>query len=314
MAKKKKAKIEYRCYQTPQESRILALLGQDWIREYGEGIDCLHFHNLLEIGFCYEGEGTLILGEQEYSFHGNQFSVIPPNCPHTTISRQGTVSRWEYLYIDTEGFLQKMYPAGSEKRRERILRRIYAGALFTGTDLRPDLSGKIRQILDLMRQQPEFYLDEVKGVAMSLLVVLARQNHGGLREAKSCKEEPVQHAVVEDALHYIGKHYMETIRIEELAAVCHISESHFRREFSDCMHMSPLEYIHNVRIKNVCELLRKTDAAVADIAFRCGFSTLSTFNRNFRQTVGCPPMEWRKRSDHYEQQILKFDVCQKQGW
>lgn len=58
-------------------------------------------------------------------------------------------------------------------------------------------------------------------------------------------------------------------------------ETHFRRLFSSCMSMGPLEYINLVRVQNACELLRKTDTLVSEIAFRCGFSTLSTFNRNY---------------------------------
>ncbi len=75
MAKKrKKPKMEFRYYQMPAGSPILALLGQKWRQNYGKGVDYLHFHNYLEIGFCYEGEGHLILGEDMVRFHGREFT------------------------------------------------------------------------------------------------------------------------------------------------------------------------------------------------------------------------------------------------
>ena len=53
MAKKrKKPKMEFRYYQMPAGSPILALLGQKWVQNYGNDVDYLHFHNYLEIGFC----------------------------------------------------------------------------------------------------------------------------------------------------------------------------------------------------------------------------------------------------------------------
>lgn len=55
MAKKRKPKMELRYYKMPEGSPILALLGQKWVQNYGNDIDYLHFHNYLEIGFCYEG-------------------------------------------------------------------------------------------------------------------------------------------------------------------------------------------------------------------------------------------------------------------
>ena len=52
MAKKrKKPKMEFRYYQMPAGSPILALLGQKWVQNYGNDVDYLHFHNYLEIGY-----------------------------------------------------------------------------------------------------------------------------------------------------------------------------------------------------------------------------------------------------------------------
>ena len=50
---KRKKEIQFRYYEIPQDEPCLALLGEAWVRPYGDGIDCLHFHNYMEIGFCY---------------------------------------------------------------------------------------------------------------------------------------------------------------------------------------------------------------------------------------------------------------------
>ena len=63
MAKKRKMKMEFRYYQMQGGIPILALLGEKWVQNYGRDVDYLHFHNYLEIGFCYSGEGELVLGE-----------------------------------------------------------------------------------------------------------------------------------------------------------------------------------------------------------------------------------------------------------
>lgn len=115
-------------------------------------------------------------------------------------------------------------------------------------------------------------------------------------------------------LDFVSYHYMEDIRIEDLAKICHISETHFRRVFTSHMKVSPLEYINSVRIHTACEFLQKTDTPVADIAHKCGFTTNSTFNRNFRQIMGVTPVEWRKRPENYEQQLLDFYIHSEEGW
>ena len=303
--------MEFRYYQMPAGSPILALLGQKWIQHYGENIDYLHFHNYLEIGFCYEGQGRMLLGEEEVRFSGREFSVIPPNYPHTTDSDLGTVSRWEYLFVDVEGFLRSFLD--TPVKADKVIQRIYSKALFLEENQSPSISAKILKIMNIMRDGEEFYLEEAKGILASLLVEIARLNRRSEEERVEEEKGKLTNMItrVQD---FVSYHYMEDIKVEDLAKSCHISETHFRRVFTSYMKMSPLEYINTVRINTACELLQKTDEPVADIAHKCGFTTNSTFNRNFKQLMGVTPLEWRKRPESYEQQLLRFDIHSEKGW
>ena len=135
-------------------------------------------------------------------------------------------------------------------------------------------------------------------------------------------EEQERNSIVDDAsvtlilpaLDYIGENFQESIRIEELAEVCHISETHLRRIFQESMRMPPVEYINWVRIRAACKELRKTNASVNDIALHCGFTTMSTFNRNFRKILGVSLQQWRSAPEHYERNLLKFDIKTQEGW
>lgn len=312
MAKKrKKPKMEFRYYQMSAGSPILALLGQKWVQNYGNDVDYLHFHNYLEIGFCYEGDGFLVLGEDEPRFSGREFTVIPPNYPHTTNSDVGTISRWEYLFIDVKGFMKRFLD--SPVKAEKMIQRIYSKALFLREEEYPSISAKILKIMNIMRDGEEFYLEEAKGVLAALLVEIARLNRPS-EEDRVAEETGKLTNMITRVLDFVSYHYMEDIKVEDLAKSCHISETHFRRIFTSYMKVTPLEYINTVRIQTACELLQKTDDPVADIAHKCGFTTNSTFNRNFKQIMGGTPIEWRKRPESYEQQILKFDIHSEEGW
>ena len=71
MAEKKKKKMEFRYYQLPPGSPILALLGEKWVQNYGDRTaDRLHFHNYMELGYCYYGAGDVVLGDDTYRFSG----------------------------------------------------------------------------------------------------------------------------------------------------------------------------------------------------------------------------------------------------
>ena len=223
MAKKRrKPKMEFRYYQMSAGSPILALLGQKWVQNYGNDVDYLHFHNYLEIGYCYGGDGFMVLGEEEKRFYGGIVTVIPPNYPHTTNSDIGTVSKWEYLFIDVEGFMKKFLD--NPVKAEKVIQRIYSRALFFEEKENLSISKKIHKILDIMRDGEEFFLEEAKGVLAALLVEIARLNRDS-GEDKVAENAGKLTNMITSVLDYVSYHYMEDIKVEDLANICHISET-----------------------------------------------------------------------------------------
>ncbi|XCP85767.1 AraC family transcriptional regulator [Roseburia hominis] len=313
MGKKKKAQMQFRYYRMAYGSSILALLGEKWIRSYGSDVEYLHFHNLLEIGYCYNGSGQLVLGKEEYRYEDDTFSVIPRHFPHTTNSDQGGINRWEYLYVDLEGVLGELFQNNTRKMNE-IVKRINSRAMLKRASEEPQMAAKVLEIMNLIRCMDAYYMEEAKAIMAALLLDIARMFEAVGGEV--IEEVRMEHAamLVFCVLDYISFHYMEPIMVGELAQMCHVSETHFRRVFTGYMKMSPLQYINTVRIQNACEYLRKTDWQVADIANRCGFTTISTFNRNFKELMGKKPLEWRKCPENYEQQLLEFNIHSEEGW
>lgn len=177
----------------------------------------------------------------------------------------------------------------------------------------PKEAAKIKEILNIMRKGDEFYLEEAKALLGCLLLEITRLNYTN-KETRADAEQGRITCIVSRAMDYISDHYMEPIRVEQLAKYSHLSETHFRRVFTEYMHMGPLEYINTVRIRTACEHLKKTEEPVADIAHKCGFTTNSTFNRNFKQMMGVTPVEWRKRPENYEQRLLNYEIHTEKGW
>lgn len=310
MAKKKKEKVEYRYYEMPADSHILALTGRKWIQTYRRTVDYLHLHNYMEIGYCYYGTGQLVLEDKVYDYSGGHFSVIPAGVLHTTNSTPETVSRWEYLFLDVDAFLEEFFP-GKSNYRTQLLSRINARAQYLSVREAPVLGYLIQNILNEMSHKRELYKDSVTGAVRQVLVEIARMNPGELRGAK-----PVEwrQNSLKGALEYIHINYTSEIKIKELAEVCCVSETHFRRLFMEKMHTTPVEYINRTRIHAACELLRKTEDPIMEVSQKVGYSTLSTFNRNFKKYIGTTPYEWRARPENYEQKLLEYAMKWEEGW
>ena len=49
-----------------------------------------------------------------------------------------------------------------------------------------------------------------------------------------------------------------------------------------------------VRIGAACRLLIEEEKNIAEVAYECGYNTISHFNQQFKQVTGKTPMEYRK--------------------
>ena len=83
------------------------------------------------------------------------------------------------------------------------------------------------------------------------------------------------------------------LSLDELARLCHLSKSSFKRKFNDVFKSSPKKYISQKKIEKAAELLRSDNLRISDIAYDVGFDSLATFNRNFTSTYGKSPTEYR---------------------
>lgn len=64
--------------------------------------------------------------------------------------------------------------------------------------------------------------------------------------------------------------------------------------FQEKLHMSPLEYMREYRLRKACMKLVKTEASVTEIAHDCGLGTSSYFGKIFREHYNTSPVRYRK--------------------
>lgn len=94
---------------------------------------------------------------------------------------------------------------------------------------------------------------------------------------------------------YIVNHFMDEIRLNDLAQMVNMSPSAFSRFFKLSTSRSVGEYVVDTRLGAAARRLVDTTESVSTICYDCGFNTLSNFNRLFRKRKGCSPTEFREK-------------------
>ncbi|WNR44059.1 helix-turn-helix transcriptional regulator [Paenibacillus roseipurpureus] len=119
-------------------------------------------------------------------------------------------------------------------------------------------------------------------IAQELLIAVNRESDVARYPSK-------KKAHVQILQKYIADHYRQHLGIEELANTIQRTPNYVTTIFKEVMGMSPVAYLHQVRISAAKELLLHTKMSVGEVADYLGFYDTSHFHRVFRKHTGQPP-------------------------
>lgn len=91
----------------------------------------------------------------------------------------------------------------------------------------------------------------------------------------------------------VENHAFNDVSVEELAFLCHLSLSSFKREFTKIYADTPAQYIRNRKLARAAELLEFSDTRVTEICYDCGFNDLANFSTAFHKKYGRSPKQYR---------------------
>lgn len=92
---------------------------------------------------------------------------------------------------------------------------------------------------------------------------------------------------------YILDHLREDISVSQIADLCSYSESRLRTIFKENMGTSLGSYIRQSKMNNAAKKLGLSELSVTEISELCGFSSVYSFSRGFKNLYGVSPMKYR---------------------
>ena len=100
---------------------------------------------------------------------------------------------------------------------------------------------------------------------------------------------PGKYERLQPALTELRTRFVENEKVGYYAALCDMSEVHFRRLFRAYAGMSPIDYRNDLRLAGAQKLLQSREYNVSEAAERVGFSNLSFFIRLYCRKFGHTP-------------------------
>ncbi len=248
------------------------------------------YHPELEINFIVEGCGKYVVDDKSYDFKSGDVLFVRANVPHCIPSMESDevlafVIRinWYYMWNICADYIETA----------RIHTLITSGVPINSYF--PKESGvgkKIEEIRELFRDENDATRFEIKRQILNLLIIIS-DSVADTSTPENDQKAPAHIAEIQRAVNFINENLSKHITLDDIAHAASMSRSYVSSYFKLVTGVSPYEYLLTARVEKAIGLLKKTEFSVTEIAQKCGFGSLSSFNKTFRRSIGVTPREYR---------------------
>ena len=170
----------------------------------------------------------------------------------------------------------------------RIDERVASPRVPAGSCLAAALAPALHELFEIwVRQDPadRHLLDATLRRVLGLAI---RERGSGCGDA-AARAAADRREQIRPVLAYVDRHCRESITLEDVAEVVHVSPSRVRHVFKDVTGVGFKEYVTNVRLAEAKRLLLSTDLSVAEIARAVSYTNLHQFYRVFYRSFSMSP-------------------------
>lgn len=224
-----------------------------------------HFHRNFELLYVISGTCSLTVATGQKNLQAGEMFLIPPCAIHSLSVDQNSIL---WLNIFSGDFV-----ASFTGRYSDILYSAY----------RCDASVEIFLKENLFNTQtPDRYM------AKACLYLACDQC---LRHAQ--KEAKLDFNRIIAITQFITDHLSEDISLQMAADALNVEYHYFSRLFHKLFRMNFRDYVNLYKLDSACEMLTETKLDIGAIARDCGFVTVRSFNRSFKEHTGMTPSQYR---------------------
>lgn len=250
------------------EKRAYAGNKHVWVGKYRNLHNISHWHMEHELIACREGSAQVMLDDTMFNITQQQCIFCHSGCVHYISASPDSL-----LLVCL--FNEKMYdPITSPFALENPVFEDRYGIL-----------PKLSEIRHELQNQPIFFECRTEAMIGEILVDVFRGEP--LRKAQWQFSDVITR--YKQLLNHIDLEY-EHITYQNAVQFMNMSDAYFSRYFKRQAGMTFSQYLNVVRIEKAVQLLDSAPTMkITDVMLRCGFNTIRSFNRVFREVTGFTP-------------------------
>ncbi|RYU95427.1 AraC family transcriptional regulator [Emticicia agri] len=255
-----------------------------------------HYHPELELHYVIRGEGVRFIGDNVSNFSSGEVLLLGENLPHTWRCNQ------EYFQgnadLQIEAIVMQFRPdcLGNDflgLSEAYAIRKLYEkakkGLIIQG--------GTAQQIKNLLHSALLASPLQRLIVLLSILELLTESDEMEMITAANTfyQSNEMETVRLNNVCSYTLANYAKDIKLEDIAAIAHLSTTSFCRYFKLMTHKTYNDFLTEIRVSHACRALIENRLSIEFICFESGFNNLSNFYRHFKNVKGITPLEYKKQ-------------------
>ena len=109
---------------------------------------------------------------------------------------------------------------------------------------------------------------------------------------------PLDEQLMKKAIETVEQHMGDSdFSVVQLGEALGISRNNLYKKLMAITGMGPSDFIRTLRLKRACQLLRKSQMQVAEIAYTVGYNSPKVFSQSFKAEYGMTPSEYKKSTN-----------------
>jgi len=256
-----------------------------------------HFHPELELVYITESFGKRIIGDNIGKFSKNDMVFIGSNLPHVWLNDEsfykGHASQKAkaiVLYLNKDIFSKEFYEMNEFSSIRELFQNAEKGMCINGKT--KDLVGKkLKALLQKKDFEKIIGMFEIMQILAHSKEVCFITSDGYNRQLHHCEKDRLA-----DVYKFVKENFKGNISLNTIANISNLTPQSFCRLFKKRTNKSFIEYLNEVRIAAACKYLLHTDWSISEIAYNCGYKTVSNFNKLFKSITGSSPKIYRSLS------------------
>ena len=234
------------------------------------------------IHFIHNGSGIVQVGKHTFSLEAGQAFLIYPDV--LTFYKADMQSPWVYTWLAFSGEQVDPILARTRLTPEQPV-------FPMDIKIMPDMYNQLTMVSE---KEPGSDL-KIKALMYEFLSVLTETVPLSVPASSSTNRRDTY---IVQGMEYIHAHYHEQVSIEQLASFVRLDRKYFSAIFKESVGVTPQQYLLQYRMNKACELLRKGQYNVGEVAQSVGYTDALLFSRMFKKIIGTAPKHYRQQTSH----------------